>query len=284
VSTVPVDGITVGYDDEGGGEPLVLIHGHPFDRSMWRPQVEAFSGTGWRVIAPDLRGYGETTVVPGTTTLETFARDLAGLLERLAVDGIVLGGLSMGGQVVMEFYRLFPHRVRGLVLADTSARAETEAGKRLRHSTADRLLREGMAPYAEEVLPRMVAPPNLRARPELARQVLAMMLATSPEGAAAALRGRAERPDFLDMLAHVTVPTLVVVGSEDTFTPVNEARLMYQRIPDATLAVIQGAGHMPNLERPTEFNGALRDLLGVVADTLRRDGKGALRSIDTNEP
>jgi pimeloyl-ACP methyl ester carboxylesterase len=284
VSTVPVDGITVGYDDEGGGEPLVLIHGHPFDRSMWRPQVEAFSGTGWRVIAPDLRGYGETTVVPGTTTLETFARDLAGLLERLAVDGIVLGGLSMGGQVVMEFYRLFPHRVRGLVLADTSARAETEAGKRLRHSTADRLLREGMAPYAEEVLPRMVAPPNLRARPELARQVLAMMLATSPEGAAAALRGRAERPDFLDMLAHVTVPTLVVVGSEDTFTPVNEARLMYQRIPDATLAVIQGAGHMPNLERPTEFNGALRDLLGVVAGTLRRDGKGALRSIDTNEP
>jgi pimeloyl-ACP methyl ester carboxylesterase len=284
VSTVPVDGITVGYDDEGGGEPLVLIHGHPFDRSMWRPQVEAFSGTGWRVIAPDLRGYGETTVVPGTTTLETFARDLAGLLERLAVDGIVLGGLSMGGQVVMEFYRLFPHRVRGLVLADTSARAETEAGKRLRHSTADRLLREGMAPYAEEVLPRMVAPPNLRARPELARQVLAMMLATSPEGAAAALRGRAERPDFLDMLAHVTVPTLVVVGSEDSFTPVNEARLMYQHIPDAALAVIQGAGHMPNLERPTEFNGALQDLLGVVAGTLRRDGKGALRSIDGNEP
>jgi pimeloyl-ACP methyl ester carboxylesterase len=134
------------------------------------------------------------------------------------------------------------------------------------------------------VLPRMVAPPNLRARPELARQVLAMMLATSPEGAAAALRGRAERPDYLDMLAHVTVPTLVVVGSEDSFTPVNEARLMYQRIPDATLAVIQGAGHMPNLERPTQFNGALRDLLGVVAGTLRRDGKGALKSIDTNEP
>jgi hypothetical protein len=159
VSTVSVDGITVAYDDEGGGEPLVLVHGHPFDRSMWRPQVEAFSRAGWRVIAPDLRGYGETTVVPGATTMETFARDLAGLL--------------------------------GLVLADTSARAETEYGKRLRHSTADRLLREGMAPYAEEMLPRMVAPPNLRARPELARQVLAMMLATSPEGAAAALRGRA---------------------------------------------------------------------------------------------
>jgi pimeloyl-ACP methyl ester carboxylesterase len=284
VSAVSLDGITVGYDDEGSGEPLVLIHGHPFDRSMWRPQVEAFSRVGWRVIAPDLRGYGKTTVVPGTTTLEAFANDLADLLEYLAVDGIVLGGLSMGGQIVMEFYRLFPQRVRGLVLADTSARAETEDGKRHRNRTADRLLREGMAPYAEEVLPKMVAPPNLRARPDLARQVLAMMLATSPEGAAAALRGRAERPDYLDLLGHIAVPTLVVVGSDDTFTPVNEAQLLHQRIPDATLLVIQGAGHMPNLERPTEFNGALRGLLEVVAGTLRRGGNGARRNIGGNKP
>ena len=266
MSTVSVDGITVGYDDEGSGEPLVLVHGHPFDRSMWRPQFEAFSRSGWRVIVPDIRGYGETTVVPGATTLETFARDLVGLLEALQVDRIVLGGLSMGGQIVMEFYRLFPHRVRGLVLADTSARAETQVGKRLRHRTADRLLREGMAPYAEEVLAKMVAPHNLRARPDLARHVLAMVLATPPEGAAAALRGRAERPDYLDLLTHVTVPTLVVVGADDTFTPVSEARLLHERIPNASLAVLQGAGHMPNLERPTKFNGALRGLLEAVGN------------------
>jgi pimeloyl-ACP methyl ester carboxylesterase len=249
---------------------------------MWRPQVEAFSRVGWRVIAPDLRGYGKTTVVPGTTTLAAFARDLADLLEYLAVDRIVLGGLSMGGQIVMEFYRLFPQRVRGLVLADTSARAETEDGKRHRNRTADRLLREGMAPYAEEVLPKMVAPPNLRARPELARQVLALMLATSPEGAAAALLGRAERPDYLDLLGHIAVPTLVVVGSDDTFTPVNEAQQLQERIPDATLVVIRDAGHMPNLERPTEFNGALRGLLEVVAGTLRSDGNRG--DIGGNEP
>ena len=284
MSTVSLGGITVGYDDQGSGEPLVLVHGHPFDRSMWRPQVEAFSRVGWRVIAPDLRGYGKTTVVPGTTTLETFARDLAELLEYLEVDGIVLGGLSMGGQVVMEFYRLFPHRVRGLVLADTSARAETQDGKQHRNRTADRLLCEGMGAYAKEVLPRMVAPRNLRARPELARHVLAMMLATSPQGAAAALRGRAERPDYLDLLGRITVPTLVVVGSDDTFTPANEARLMHQGIPEAALAVIQGAGHMPNLERPAEFNGALRGLLDVVAGSLRRGGNGARRNSGGNKP
>ena len=195
MTTVRLDGITLAYDDEGSGEPLVFVHGHPFDRSMWRPQLEHFSRRGWRVIAPDLRGYGESTVVPGKTTLETFARDVAGLLDHLGVGTVVLAGLSMGGQIAMEFHRLFPGRLRGLVLADTSAAAESEEGKRRRRETADRLLREGMGPYADEVLPMMLAPHNIEALPALTEHVLAMMRGTSPEGAAAALRGRAERPD-----------------------------------------------------------------------------------------
>src|SRR4051812_43241945 len=116
MATVSADGITIGYDDEGSGEPLVLIHGHPFDRSMWRPQLTEFGRGGRRVVVPDLRGYGETTVVPGVTPLATFAGDIAALLDRLQLDRVVLGGLSMGGQIVMEFYRLFPDRVRALVL------------------------------------------------------------------------------------------------------------------------------------------------------------------------
>lgn len=130
MATASVNGITVGYDDVGGGEPLVLIHGHPFDRSMWAPQVGEFAGSGWRVIVPDLRGYGESSVVPGTVAWETFARDIAGLLDHLQVEGAVLGGLSMGGQIVMEFFRLFPAGIRALLLADTFCQAETEDGKR----------------------------------------------------------------------------------------------------------------------------------------------------------
>jgi pimeloyl-ACP methyl ester carboxylesterase len=191
VSTVSVGGITLGYDDVGRGESLVLVHGHPFDRSMWRPQVDAF-GPGWRVIVPDLRGYGESTVVPGVTTMETFAWDIAGLLDRLGVERFVLGGLSMGGQIVMECYRLFPQRIRGLVLADTFAAAETAAGKVVRRDIAGRLLREGMGPYADEVLPKMVAPHNIQALPAVAAHVRHMMRGTSPEGAAAALLGRGE--------------------------------------------------------------------------------------------
>ncbi|MFC9241992.1 alpha/beta fold hydrolase [Streptomyces decoyicus] len=249
--------ITVGYDDEGSGEPLVLIHGHPFNRSMWRPQTEHFSRAGWRVIAPDLRGYGDSTVVPGKTPLAAFARDLIGLLDHLGVERCVLGGLSMGGQIVMECYRLFPERVRGLVFADTFATAETEDGRAARYDMAERLLREGMDGYAHEVLDKMVSPHTIASQPEVAAHILEMMTSTAPEGAAAALRGRAERPDYADLLTRVSVPALVVVGTEDAYTPVSDARDIHERIPDSRLAVIEQAAHMPNLERPNAFNAAL---------------------------
>lgn len=266
--TAPTGGITLGYDDVGSGDALVLVHGHPFDRSLWRPQAERFAGPGQRVITPDLRGYGESDVVPGKTPLETFARDIAGLLDHLGVGDIVLGGLSMGGQIVMEFHRLFPDRVRGLVLADTSAPAESEDGRRARYETADRLVREGLGPYAEEVLPRMVAPANIRALPEVAAHVLGMMRGAPPEGAAAALRGRAERPDYRASLARARVPALVVVGGEDEFTPLADAELLHSCLPESRLAVVEGAAHLPNLERPEEFNDSLGTFLaGLVRHT-----------------
>ncbi|MET9226641.1 alpha/beta hydrolase [Lentzea sp. NPDC003310] len=258
MTTATVNGITIGYDDEGTGDDvLVLVHGHPFDRRMWRPQVEHFSSTGRRVIAADLRGYGETTVVPGVTPLEVFASDVRGLLDHLGVEKFVLGGLSMGGQIVLQCVQDFPDRLRGVLLADTFAQPETEEGRRSRNDMADRLLREGMSGYATEVKWKMVA----RHNPEVADFVEGLMLAAPPEGAAAALRGRAERPDYTATLTSISVPTLVVVGSDDEFTPVRDAEYMSDRVPGSTLVVVDGAAHMPNLERPEVFNSAVEDLL-----------------------
>ncbi|WP_210573211.1 alpha/beta fold hydrolase [Streptomyces sp. GESEQ-4] len=251
------------YEDKGADTslfPLVLVHGHPFDRTMWTPQTEAFSASR-RVIAPDLRGYGASPVVPGVTPLSDFARDIEALLNELKVRAFVLAGLSMGGQIAMECYRLFGERVRGLVLADTFPAAETAEGKVIRNEMADRLLAEGMRGYADEVLEKMVAP---YASPQVKAHVHGMMTATPPEGAAAALRGRAERPDYRTLLTHVTVPTLVVVGADDTYTPVADAEAMHAALPDSTLRVIERAAHMPNLERPAEFNEALREFLTRV--------------------
>lgn len=250
------------YEDKGGAAdvaalPLVLIHGHPFDHTMWTPQIAAFSSRR-RVIAPDLRGYGASPVIPGVTPLATFAEDIAALLDHLEVDRFILAGLSMGGQIAMECYRLFPERIRGLVLADTFPSAETPEGRKARAAMADRLVREGMAGYADEVLYKMVAP---YADAEVAAHVHRMMTATPPEGAAAALRGRAERPDYRDLLTRVTVPALVVVGADDAYTPVPDAEAMHAALPHSTLSVIAAAAHLPNLERPEEFNAALADFL-----------------------
>lgn len=257
MSTATVNGITIGYDDEGTGDTLVLVHGHPFDRSMWRPQVEHFSRKRWRVIAPDLRGYGESTVVPCITPLSVFAADIAALLDHLNIDRVVLGGLSMGGQIVLEFARTYPDRLKGLILADTFAQPETEEGRRKRHEMADRLLREGMSGYATEVLWKMVAPHNTAAGEHVSK----MMHAAPPAGAAAALRGRADRPDYTPTLGTITVPTLVLVGSDDEYTPVADAEYMHERVPGSSLVVVDGAAHMPNLERAEVFNKAVEDLL-----------------------
>jgi len=260
MAAVTLGDVTIGYDDIGRGDPVVFVHGQPFDRSMWQPQIDAFADRH-RVVVADLRGFGQSTVVPDTTPFRAFADDIAALLDHLGIDRVVLCGLSMGGQIVMEFQRLYPRRVRGLVLADTSAAAETDQGKAMRYDLADRLVREGIEEYADEVLPKMVAPANIDAMPAVAKHVSTMMRGTSPVGAAAALRSRAERPGYLDLLSALPIPALVVVGDQDEFTPVDVASDMRGRIPDATLAVIEGAGHMPNLERTEEFNAVLRHFL-----------------------
>ncbi|MDQ0938455.1 alpha/beta fold hydrolase [Streptomyces sp. V1I1] len=266
MATADVNGIIIGYDDQGGRDdtPLLLVHGHPFNRTMWAPQAEEFASAGYRVVTADLRGYGESSVVPGITPLEDFARDIAALMDLLDLDRVLLGGLSMGGQIAMEFYRLFPRRVSGLLLADTFPAAEKPEGRVFRNAMADRLLAEGMGGYADEVIDKMVAPYNIAAFPEVAAHVLGMMRTTPPEGAAAALRGRAERPDYCELLTKVTVPALVVVGADDEYTPVNDAEFMHQQLPDSTLAIIEGSAHMPNLERPAEFNAALARFLGAL--------------------
>ncbi|MEV5545743.1 alpha/beta fold hydrolase [Streptomyces sp. NPDC052309] len=258
-------GATIDYDDLGpaAGLPVLLVHGHPFDRTLWEPQVTALTEAGHRVVTPDLRGYGRSSVTPGKVLLADFADDLAALLDRLGIERAVVGGVSMGGQITMEFQRRHPRRVRGLVLSDTSAPAETDEGRLFRNRLADRLLAEGMDGYAHEVIGKMLADYNVTAMPDVAARVLAMMRATDPRGAAAALRGRAERPDYREVLATVDAPVLIVVGADDVYTPVSEAEAIHRLVPHATLTVIEKAGHLPGAEQPERFNAALLEFLGA---------------------
>lgn len=264
MNAMTLRGATLAYDDLGprAGLPVLLVHGHPFDRTLWAPQAEALTGAGYRVVTPDLRGYGASGVTPGQVLLSDFADDLAALLDHVGIERAVVGGVSMGGQITMEFQRRHPERVRAVVLSDTSAPAETDEGKKFRNRLADRLLAEGMDAYAGEVIDKMLAAYNVTAMPDVAERVLRMMRATDPRGAAAALRGRAERPDYRDTLAAVVEPVLVVVGADDVYTPVEDAETIHRLVPHATLVVIENAGHLPGVEQPERFNTALLHFLG----------------------
>ena len=262
--TARVRGIKMAFDDEGRGTPVVLLHGFPFDRSMWSEQARGLSAT-YRVIAPDLRGQGETELGGGSATMAEMAEDVAGLLDSLNVGRAVVGGLSMGGYVAFEFIRRFPERVAALVLADTRPQADTDEARRTREETARRALQDGMGPIADSMLPKLLSAATLEHRPDIIAHTRAMMLGTRPEGAAAALRGMGARRDQTDMLPEVDVPTLVVVGGEDSITPPTDAEAMAGKIRGARLVLIEGAGHLSNVERPEEFNRALGDFLSGLS-------------------
>ncbi|MCA1849465.1 MAG: alpha/beta fold hydrolase [Acidobacteria bacterium] len=259
-----VRGIEISYSETGSGTPVVLLHGYPFNRSMWSEQVEALSAKH-RVITPDLRGHGESTAEGSDpATMEEMARDVAALMDGLEIKRAVLGGLSMGGYVTLAFDRLFPWRVRALVLADTRAGADTDEARRGREEMAARALKEGMGAIADALVPKLLAPASISERPEIVTRVREMILGTKPEGAAAALRGMALRRDQTDLLPEVIAPTLIIVGREDALTPPAEAELMHREIRGSRLRVIEGAGHISNVERPAEFNRALVEFLDAL--------------------
>ncbi|HVF49255.1 MAG TPA: alpha/beta fold hydrolase [Pyrinomonadaceae bacterium] len=266
MSVASVRGIELAYTDVGTGlPPVVLLHGYPFNRSMWDGQVRELSGR-WRVIAPDLRGHGESGAGDGAavTTMEELAEDVAALLDALRLERVVLGGLSMGGYVALAFYRRFRERVRALVLADTRATPDTEEARRGREESAQKILSAGMKPVADAMLPKLLAPATLENNAEVAARVRGMMERTKPEGAVAALRGMAARRDQTELLAEIDVPTLVIVGSLDTLTPPRDAESLRARVRGSRLVVIEGAAHVSNVERPAEFNRALAEFLETL--------------------
>ena len=203
MSLIRIDDIQIAYTDAGVGRPVVLIHGYPFNRSLWNEQLTALSAS-YRVIVPDLRGFGESDASPGPATMNRMAQDVAALLDHLEITRAVIGGLSMGGYVALAFYKQFPSRVRALILADTRAQADTEEAKQTRAQQAEKALAEGMAGIADAMLPKLLTPETVSKRPEIVKRVRDMMLKTKPEGTAAALLGMAAREDQTDLLSNIT--------------------------------------------------------------------------------
>ena len=259
------NGIDLAYQDVGAGPAVFLIHGHPLDHTMWQPQVE-FLSPNYRVIVPELQGYGVTPLPSDkrVTLLDEFAEDVLALAAHLRIERFAIVGLSLGGQITLETWLQAPARIRALVLADTFASLDTTEQKQTRLDTADRFDREGFGNFATESLFKMMTPANAQAFPAVAEHIMRMVNDSNPHGAAAALRGRTMRRDYIPLLSQITVPSLIIVGRYDAFTPVPLSEEMHRGIPGSRLEIIEDSGHMTNLERPDEFNAILGSFLALL--------------------
>jgi pimeloyl-ACP methyl ester carboxylesterase len=256
------DDIEIAYDDVGTGIPVVFLHGFPHHRGLWTAQVNALVDRA-RCIAPDLRGFGDTTAAP-PWTMDRYADDVARLMEGARVDKAVIAGLSMGGYVALAFWRRYPRRVRALVLADTRPGPDAESAKQRRRELIALAREKGSQAVADAMIAGMVGKSTREKNPDVVEAVHSMLASAPEAGVIGALEAMMERPDSTPSLATIDVPTLIVVGDEDVLTPVSEAQAMQAAIPGSRMEVIAHAGHVSNVERPATFNHVLSEFLSAL--------------------
>lgn len=248
-------------EESGRGNPLLLIHGYPFNHEMWHPQIEAFSTTA-RIIAPDLRGHGGSPPSKGPSTMDLLADDCAKVLETLGVDEpVTVCGLSMGGYVAFAFYRRYPSLVAGLILAATRAKADSPEIKVKRDESAALAEENGVQAVTANMLPMIMSPKTYSTNPELVDRVEQIMAQTSLQGMVSALMGMKVRPDSTPTLDAISVPSLIIHGSDDQIIPLSEAEAMHTSIKDSQFEIIADAGHLPNLEQPKLFNQIVKQFI-----------------------
>jgi pimeloyl-ACP methyl ester carboxylesterase len=259
-----VNGFSMAYSDAGQGIPLLFVHGFPLNRRLWQPQLEGLSGVA-QVLAPDLRGHGDSDPIAGPYSMDLLAGDLNAFLDALGIqEKIVLCGLSMGGYIAFAFCRKYAHRLRGLILTATRAAADTPEGLAARDQMMALARENGVAPIVETMLPKMLAPQTYQARPGLVEQVRIIMLRTSLEGVLGDLAALKSRPDSTPTLAQIAAPTLILHGAQDQLIPLKEAEAMRDAIPGARLVVIEQAGHLLGRENARMFNKAVKRFLDTL--------------------
>jgi 3-oxoadipate enol-lactonase len=263
VAIVEVNGVRLAYDrhDDGAAGPVVVfLHAFPLNRAMWEPQLEDLGGV-YDVIMPDLRGFGASDVTEGVLSMDGFADDLHAFVESLELAPITLVGISMGGYVALSYAKKYPDELRALVLVDTRSSADGEDARAGRYEMIEEVAANGPAAIAEQMLPKLLSERATTDNPTLVVDVRRMIETTAAGSIAGALAGMAEREDSTAVLPTISVPTLVIVGENDVVTPPEAAREMASAIPSARLEVLEGAGHLSNLERPDAFNAVLREFL-----------------------
>jgi pimeloyl-ACP methyl ester carboxylesterase len=254
-----VRGVATAVDVQGDGPPMLFIHGFPLDRTMWRDLIAPL--TGRRRVAPDLRGLGLSDVPESGYSMQEYADDMGALLDVLGLEQVAVCGLSMGGYVALEMMRRHKDRVRALILMNTRAEPDDDEARAGRDEMIQLVQRQGPAALADLLLPKLLAPTSLATTPDVVERVRTMITSSPATGVIGALSAIKQRPDSRPDLGAITVPTLVVAGREDQLIPAESSRFMADRIPDAHLTMIAGAGHLSPMEQPTATSRVISEFL-----------------------
>jgi pimeloyl-ACP methyl ester carboxylesterase len=247
----------------GEGRPVVLLHPFPVHHEFWLPVAEALA-TRYRLILPDLRGHGASDVGEGLATMEKHAADIVHVMDDAEVGRAPIIGVSIGGYAMFELWRKYRGRIGAMGLCNTKAPADSNEARSGRLQAAKDVLERGTDPFFETMVQRVFGRTTRETRPDLVQGALRMMRKMSPDAVAQVQRGMAERPDSVEILKTISVPTLLITGEEDPMTGLNEAQLMHQHIAGSEVRVIPRAGHYSPWEQPEFAHRLLRQFLDAV--------------------
>ncbi|MDB5101105.1 MAG: catD [Cyanobacteria bacterium RYN_339] len=252
--------LDLAYRAKGHGPTLVLLHAFPFNQDMWEPQLEGLSDVA-HVITLDLPGFGASQTTDGDFSLDTMAEIVHDFVRHLGHERVVLGGLSMGGYIALAYARKYPAHLQGLILADTRANADTPEARKRRLEQIQEINQFGLLGLSESMPHKVLTPATAVKRPALLKELGGHIAASNVMAVTGALEAMANRPDAMDVLPGIHVPTLVIVGEGDELTPPTAAQEMVDHLPNGKLVSLPGAGHMSNLEAPEAFNQAVADFM-----------------------
>ena len=268
--TIQLNGTTISYTDfgeENGDIPLIFVHGFPFNKSSWLPQMEFFKKTH-RVIAYDIRGFGNSALGKEEFSMRLFADDLIMLMDKLKIKKAIVCGLSMGGYILMNAAYRYSERFAAIVLSDTQCNADSVEMRKERAKTTAQINSEGLKPFAEGYLENIFCHESIDNKKELVEQIRNTILSTSPIAIIGTLHALSMRYQMCPSLKEITVPTLILCGKEDKITPLSQSEFMLKSITNSTMKSIDNAGHLSNLEQPEEFNKHLSNFINNIAKSV----------------
>ncbi len=256
--------VTINYEDEGKGNiPLIFIHGFPFDKAMWQPQIDFFKKEN-RVIAYDIRGFGKSTFGTTQHSIDLYADDLILMMDALGIEKAIVCGLSMGGYILLNAVTRHPEKFAGIILADTQCFADTQAGKEKRFKTMEQIEAGGLFDFANGFVQNVFRKETLMDNKQLVEKIKATILSTSPTTIVAALNALAVREETCSLLNKILIPTLIICGREDMLTPIDKSAFLKENIINSSLQIIHNAAHLSNLEQPDSFNQHLKDFISAI--------------------